>query len=315
MYHNFIGIDISKNDFVIAVHRNKKAFKYLNNPKGFNELLKEHPILKNNSFVVLETTGGYEKALLDYLLSHKIAVHRANTRVVKYFIRSTGQLGKSDNIDAIGLARYGHERHKCLTLYKPNKDNLQELVKYTLRKQDLKKQLVAEKNRSQAPDQECTKESHIRVIEFLEQENAIVESLIDDLVKDCEYLTKARDLLVKEVAGLGKATATSLLALMPELGNLNRKQVAFLAGVAPYPYESGKKIGYRKTYGGRADLKPVLFMPAMTASRSNGKLGTFYNKLVENGKKKMVALIAVMRKIIVIANAKIRDLRLKMQIS
>ncbi|API87772.1 hypothetical protein F7310_05025 [Francisella uliginis] len=101
---------------------------------------------------------------------------------------------------------------------------------------------------------------------------------------------------------------------MPELGSLNRKQVASLAGVAPYAYESGKKIGYRKTYGGRADLKPVLFMSAMTASRSNGKLGTFYNKLVENGKKKMVALIAVMRKIIVIANAKIRDLKRDLKI-
>ena len=81
-------------------------------------------------------------------------------------------------------------------------------------------------------------------------------------------------MLVKEVAGLGKATATSLLALMPELGNLNPKQVA---SVAPYPYESGKKIGYRKTYGGKADLKPVLFMSAMTASRSNGKIEVFYN--------------------------------------
>ena len=315
MYHNFIGIDISKNDFVVAIHSDKKTFKYLNNSKGFNELLEKHPILKNNSFVVLETTGGYEKALLEYLLSNKIAVHRANTRVVKYFIRSTGQLGKSDNIDALGLARYGHERHQCLNLYKPNKDNLQELVKYTLRKQDLKKQLVAEKNRFQAPDQECTKESHQRVIEFFEQEILIVEGLIDDLVGECKYLTKARDLLVKEVAGLGKATATALLALMPELGNLNRKQIASLAGVAPYPYESGKKIGYRKTYGGRADLKPVLFMSAMTASRSNGKLGVFYNKLVENGKKKMVALIAVMRKIIVIANAKIRDLKRDLKIS
>ncbi|OIN84319.1 transposase [Francisella sp. TX07-6608] len=113
---------------------------------------------------------------------------------------------------------------------------------------------------------------------------------------------------------MGKATATSLLTLMPELGNLNRKQVASLAGAAPYPYESGKKIGYRKTYGGRADLKPVLFMSAMTASRSNGKIGVFYNKLVGSGKKKMVALIAVMRKIIVIANAKIRDLKRSLKV-
>jgi transposase len=314
MYHNFIGIDISKNDFVVAIHGSKKTFRYLNNSKGFNDLLEKHPILKDNSFVVLETTGGYEKALLEYLLVEKIIVHRANTRVVKHFIRSTGQLAKSDNIDAIGLARYGYERHAHLDCYKPNENNRQKLVKYTLRKQDLKKQLVAEKNRVQAPDQECTKESHQRVIEFLEQEIVILDSLIDNLIKDCEFLTRARDLLVKEVAGLGKATAISLLALMPELGNLNRKQVASLAGVAPYAYESGKKIGYRKTYGGRADLKPVLFMSAMTASRSNGKLGTFYNKLVESGKKKMVALIAVMRKIIVIANAKIRDLKRDLKI-
>lgn len=314
MYHNFVGIDISKNDFVVAIFGKKKTFKYLNNSKGFNDLLEKHPILKDNSLVVLETTGGYEKALVEYLLVEKIIVHRANTRVVKHFIRSTGQLAKSDNIDAIGLARYGYERQAHLDCYKPNENNLQKLVKYTLRKQDLKKQLAAEKNRAQAPDQIYTKDSHQRVINFYKQEILTIESLIDDLVKDCEHLTKARDLLVKEVAGLGNATATALLALMPELGNLNRKQVASLAGVAPYPYESGKKIGYRKTYGGRADLKPVLFMSAMTASRSNGKLGIFYNELLNRGKKKMVAIIAVMRKIVVIANAKIRDLKRDLKI-
>jgi transposase len=177
MYHNFIGIDISKNDFVVAIHGSKKTFRYLNNSKGFNDLLEKHPILKDNSFVVLETTGGYEKALLEYLLVEKIIVHRANTRVVKHFIRSTGQLAKSDNIDAIGLARYGYERHTSLSCYKPNNNNLQKLVKYILRKQDLKKQLAAEKNRAQAPDQECTKGSHQRVIKFFEQEIAIVDSL------------------------------------------------------------------------------------------------------------------------------------------
>ncbi|WP_236939893.1 IS110 family transposase [Francisella uliginis] len=182
MYHNFVDIDISKNDFVVAIYGSKKTFKYLNNSKGFSDLLEKHPILKDNSLVVLETTGGYEKALVEYLLVEKIIVHRANTRVVKHFIRSTGQLAKSDNIDAICLARYGYERHTSLGCYKPTNNNLQKLVKYTLRKQELKKQLAAEKNRAQAPDQEYTKESHIRVIEFLEQEITIVESLIDDLI-------------------------------------------------------------------------------------------------------------------------------------
>nr|WP_244947463.1 transposase [Allofrancisella inopinata] len=209
----------------------------------------------------------------------------------------------------MGLAKYGYERHRDLECYQPNDDKMQKLIKYILRKQDIKKQLVAEKNRYQAPDQKCTKDSHQRMIGFYKQEIMIIESYINKLVDDCQYLVKARDLLVKEVTGLGNATATSLLALMPELGNLNRKQIASLAGVAPYPYESGKKVGYRKTYGGRADLKPILFMSALTAARSNGKLGIFYRDLVEKGKKKMVALVAVMRKIIVIANAKIRDLK------
>ncbi|APC91943.1 MULTISPECIES: IS110 family transposase [Francisella] len=315
MYHNFIGIDISKNDFVVAIHGKKKTFKYLNNLTGFDEFLSDHPILKDKSFVVVETTGGYEKALLEYLITKNIVVHRANTRIVKHFIRSTGQLGKSDNIDAFGLAKYGYERHRDLEFYQPNDDKMQKLIKYILRKQDIKKQLAAEKNRYQAPDQKYTKDSHQRMIEFYKQEIMIIESLINELVDDCQYLAKARDLLVKEVTGLGNATATSLLALMPELGNLNRKQVASLAGVAPYPYESGKKVGYRKTYGGRADLKPILFMSALTAARSKGKLGIFYRDLVEKGKKKMVALVAVMRKIIVIANAKIRDLKRDLKIS
>ncbi|OIN84690.1 IS110 family transposase [Francisella sp. TX07-6608] len=138
MYHNFVGIDISKNDFVIAIYGSKKNFKYLNNSKGFNDLLDKHPILKDNSLVVLETTGVYEKALVEYLLVEKIIVHRANTRVVKHFIRSTGQLAKSDNIDAIGLARYGYERHAQLVCYKSSENNLQKLVKYTLRNRILR---------------------------------------------------------------------------------------------------------------------------------------------------------------------------------
>jgi len=315
MYHNFIGIDISKKDFAIAIHGNKKTSKLDNNLEGFEMLLENYPIITNNCLVVLETTGGYEKELILFLIANNIKVHRANTRIVKHFIKSTGKLGKSDSIDAIGLARYGFERQTSLECYKPNDDRLQRLVKYTLRKQDLKKLLVAEKNRYQAPDQEFTKDSYLRTIEFLEGEIKLVEALMKDTIKDCEYLTEAKNLLISEVAGLGEATATSLLALVPELGTIDRKQIASLTGVAPHPYESGQKIGYRRTYGGRQDIKPILFMSAMTAARSNGKLGIFYRDLVEKGKKKMVALMAVMRKIIVIANAKIRDLRLKLQIA
>lgn len=310
MYHSFVGIDISKNDFAVCVHGNNKVTKYANTQAGFELLLSDYPVIDTNALVVLETTGGYEKALLSFLLSHRICVHRANTRVVKHFIRSTGRLGKSDSIDAKGLARFAYERSADLACYQPQEEMLERLVKLTLRKQDLKKLLVAEKNRYQAPDQAITRDSHQRVIDFLKQEIASIESLIAEIIGSCSYLKKAKELLVKEVDGLGDASAMALLALIPELGKLNRKQVASLSGVAPHPYESGKKIGYRSTYGGRQDIKPILFMSALTAARSKGRLGQFYRHLLENNaKKKMVALVAVMRKIIVIANAKIRDLR------
>lgn len=116
------------------------------------------------------------------------------------------------------------------------------------------------------------------------------------------------NLLKNEVDGIGEVTAIQLVSVFPELGKMNRRQVASLAGLAPHPNESGKKIGYRMTRGGRNNIKPILFMAAMGAARSKSKLGKFYKSLIARGKKPMVALVAVMRKIIVIANAKIKDL-------
>lgn len=120
---------------------------------------------------------------------------------------------------------------------------------------------------------------------------------------------------LQTVPGIGFVTAIQLLALIPEIGQLNRKQIASLAGVAPHPYESGLTIGYRFTRGGRPDVKNVLFMAAMTAARSHSPLGEFYQRLVANGKKKMVALTALMRKIIVIANARVRECLVPFQAS
>jgi transposase len=125
---------------------------------------------------------------------------------------------------------------------------------------------------------------------------------------------QAKQVILQEIDGIGPTTSNSLLALLPELGNVNRRQIASLVGVAPHPCESGKSVGYRQTQGGRQTVRSILFMAAMTAARSKGRLGEFYRKLIARGKKKMVALTALMRKIVVIANAKIRDWQLlKMQ--
>lgn len=162
MYHFFIGIDISKDDFVVALHTDKKAVTYSNQEGGFHVFCKDHHKYFSHGLIVLETTGGYEKALLRYLQKLGCFVHRADTRKVKYFIRSLGTVAKTDSIDAFCLALYASERHSKLSLYQENPQ--EKLLKLVQRRQDLKKMLVQEKNRFQAPEQKEFKKSFEAII-------------------------------------------------------------------------------------------------------------------------------------------------------
>ena len=304
MYQKFIGIDIGKLDFFVSVYGAREVKTYANSAEGFLLFNEDYQSVLSQGLAILETTGGYEMPLVRYLLDNQYAVHRANTRKVKHFIRSYGQLGKSDSIDAQGLAHYGRERHEHLALFVENKQET--LVKLVGRRNDLKQMLVQEKNRLQAPEQAELRDSHELVITMLTEEMKRIQLKIEQIYAEDEEL-KAQKEVLKTIAGIGDLVAMQLLSLMPELGKLNRKQIASLGGLAPHPNESGKKIGYRYTRGGRKNVKPVLFMAAMSAARSHSELGASYKKLIETGKKKMVALTAIMRKILVIANAKIRD--------
>lgn len=308
MYHNFIGIDISKNEFHAALYGKNKVLKFGNNAEGFREFQREYQQILSESLIVLEATGGYESSLANYLHDSNIAVHRANTRVIKSFIRSLSKLGKSDTIDAQGLARYAKERHEELKLYEPNSDTDKELLELTNRKTELKHMIVQEKNRLQAPDNKYCKSSNTTVIKLLQNELDRLKKRQKELIDKNVQLKAKVDLLKAEVAGVGESTAIELLSIFPELGTLNRRQVASLAGVAPHPNESGKKVGYRMTCGGRDNIKPILFMAAMAAAKSKSKLGEFYKRLITNGKKRIVALVALMRKIIITVNAKLKSL-------
>lgn len=313
MYHNFIGIDVSKLDFHVAVHGSNTTKSFTNDKKGFSQFQHEYKKSLTQAFVVLETTGGYEMKLIEFIQTKKIAVHRANTRIVKSFIRSTGKLGKSDRIDSIGLARYGHERYQDLEIYVQPSDTAKELLQLTNRRRELKKMLVQEKNRYKAPDNKFIINSCITLIQSLEDSIKHIEQRTIEIVNANKQIKDKVDVLVNEIDGIGKTTAIDLLNTLPELGHIDRRAIASLSGTAPHPYESGQKIGYRSTRGGREYIKPILFMAAMTASRSKGKLGEFYRSLIARGKKPMVAMTALMRKIIVIANAKIRDFKNKIQ--
>ena len=302
----FIGIDMGKASFDLSIYSEEKTYSYPNTKLGFLRCLKEHKDAFAKAFVVIEATGGYEKALLLFLVSRNIAVCQANPRKVKFFVRSFGTQAKTDKLDAKALACYAFERHSSLSLYKVKDDTLEKLSKYIKRRQELVSIRTQEKNRASGPDRSILRQNSKLVIVALDKAIAQVDRELEQL--QSHELLKEKHQTLKHIAGIGDKVALTLLAHMPELGSISNKQVASLAGVAPHPQQSGQSNGYRRTCGGRSHIKPMLFIAAMTASRSKSELGKFYKRLTAVGKKPIVALVAVMRKIIVIANAKIRDL-------
>ena len=310
LYNNFIGIDIGKFNFVVGVYGNKNTKEYENNITGFAEFIKEHQDLLGDSLCILETTGGYEMELLLTLIDQNFAVHRANSRKVKNFIRSFGNEAKTDNLDAKALALYGFERGNRLELFKPQVKKALELYELVGRRNDLKQILVAEKNRLQAPNANLIKTSCETVIKVISEEIETITAKINSLIEEDELL-KMRKAVIKTIPGIGDIVANELLVTLPELGNLDRRKIASLAGLAPRSNDSGTLKGYRRTVHGRNGIKPMLFIAAMSARNSKSELKVFYEQMINRGKKKMVALTALMRKIIVIANAKLRDCALQ----
>lgn len=305
LYNNFIGIDIGKYSFVIASYGGKDTKEYENNHAGIDMFIEDHKDLLANSLYILETTGGYEMQLLLTLYEENFSVHRANTRMVKNFIRSLGNAAKTDNLDAKALAFYGFERGERLELFKPPSKKALELYELVQRRNDLKQMLIAEKNRIKSPRLNITKISLNAVIEVISGQLEIITDQINALIESDEALA-IRKKIIKTVPGIGDIVANELLVLLPELGSLDRRKIASLAGLAPRANDSGTFRGYRRTGHGRNFIKPVLFLAAMAARNSNSALKVFYEKMINRGKKKMVALTALMRKIIVIANARLK---------
>lgn len=310
-YTNFFGIDIGKFNFVISINTTKTK-EYENSSTGISQFIKDFKDDLVNALCVLETTGGYELEILYTLINHGYNVHRADTRKVKNFIRSLGTSAKTDALDAKALSIYASERKDKLELFKLQSQEHIILFQLIQRRHDLNQMLVTEKNRSQHKNISTVRDSVDKIIKLLKQELNKLTEKIKELINSNEEL-KAKHEILKSVPGIGDIVAFELLVLLPELGKLDRRKIASLAGVAPRANESGRYIGYRSTGYGRQDVKKILFMAAMAARKSHSSLGAFYEKLIARGKKKMVALTALMRKILVIANAKLKNLQIASQ--
>jgi transposase len=299
----FVGCDVGKTTIIVFDSDIQEIKSLANEPDA---LAAWAAGLDETSLVICEGTGGHEASLLDAVVSAGHAVHRADARKVKAFIRSLGTLGKTDAIDARGLARYGQERHDRLARWQPHERCRDQLHAMVMLRRDLVSQRTAFGNRLAAPGAEPISPYLRRVLDRIEQEIAKLEADIDALIAANQPLAHATKTL-QSIKGIGPTTAIALAALMPELGSLSRRQATALAGLAPHPRDSATTNRYRRTKGGRPEVKQTLFFAALAAIRHNPSLRAFYKRLCNNGKRPMVAVTAVMRKIIVIANARLRD--------
>ena len=306
-YQYYIGIDIAKRTFDVAVHtKSAKPQRFTNCGEGFADFIDRYADILPRSFIVLEATGGYENALLLELHERGFHVHRAHPLRSAHYMRSLRVNGKTDALDAQGLARYGAERHDTLALFTPAEETLHKLSQLHMRLSDLKAMRMAERQRMKHPRYHDLKDSLKTVCDVLDEQIETLVKHMETLVNQAQALKQKYDVLTA-FAGIGTTTALTLLACMPELGTMTRRQVASLAGLAPHPNDSGSFTGYRATRGGRKLVRNALFMATLSAKTYNPKLKIFFDKLIKNGKKPIVALTATMRKMIVILNAKIRD--------
>ena len=309
-FTNFIGIDVSKDKIDIFSSLSNNKFQ-VENCK--NSILKAFKGFDNsNSYVVLENTGGYEKTCINALIDLNFTIHRTDNRKAKNFMKSLKGEAKTDVADAQKLSRYGKDRYEELSVYIAKSDNQEKLRELSLYLQELKKFKTSEKTRLQSPGCEMLKTFINRTIDGLNQSIESVEKEIAEISNGDSELQSKIDLLC-QYKGIKKLTALKLLSFMPELGTLNRREVAALAGLAPIANDSGKKLGYRKTKGARASVRQALFMVALSCVGKNkkGEIKEYYTSMISRGKKKMVAITACMRKIIIQINAILRDKQMK----
>ncbi len=299
----FIGCDVGKAEVVTFDSLTGRSRRLDNTAEALSDFMAG---LDHTCLIVCENTGGYEAALLAAALAAGHPAHRADARKVKHFIRSFGTLGKTDRLDAKALAHYGQERHAQLTRWQApdqHRDRLQVMV---LTRQDLVGQRQACKNRLAAPGVEPVKAALEAVLACLATQIALIDHDIQALIQS-EISLRTAAAALRTIGGFGPVVTAGLLGLMPELGRIGRRQAAALAGLAPHPDQSGQADRYRPTRGGRDAVRPLLFMAALAASRHTPEIKAFYDRLIANHKKPIVAITAVMRKLIVIANAVLRD--------
>lgn len=298
----YIGIDVSKDWLDIAVHESGESLNCQNTQAAIETLLGQLQAMQPE-LIVLEATGGYERLCAAMLAAAGLAVSVVNPRQVREFARSSGVLAKTDRLDARVLAHFGAAiQPEPRALPDAQQQLLDELI---LRRRQIVTNLVAEKNRLGMAQGAKVKKSLRQAIKFYERQLEELDREVGEHIERSPLWREREDLL-RSFKGVGPVSSRTLIGDLPELGRLDRKRIAALVGVAPMARDSGKRKGVRTIYGGRGQVRAVLYMVAVTAIRSNAPIRAFYQRLRAAGKPAKVALVACMRKILIILNAMVR---------
>ena len=298
----YVGIDVSKARLDVAVVPSGESFSVPNDEEGIVRLVARVREL-DAALVLLEATGGLERRALARLVTAGLHAMAVNPRNVRDFGRSLGKLAKTDRLDAVILARFAEA---VRPEWRPMADEQTlQLQEHLTRRRQLVEMITAEKNRLLSVEHRGIRKQIKTNIEWLEKQLNINEYDLDQAIKDTPVWREKADLL-KSVPGVGRVTVTTMLALLPELGTLGRKQIAALVGVAPFNRDSGTLRGRRAVWGGRAAVRSVLYMAALVGTRFNPALAAMYRRLIAAGKPKKVALVACMRKLLTFLNAILR---------
>jgi len=302
MDNSYIGIDVAKDSMEVTEHEGKEVWSFANDEAGLVKLVRRMRRL-SPCLVVLEATGGYESTIAVELQSKGFPVAVVNPRQIRDFARSVGILAKTDIMDARVIARFAAQI-KPATRVLPTEET-QKLGAILMRRQQVITMLTAEKNRLHQASSAVKKRVQVHVT-WLEQELADINKELRRMVQsDAEW--KEKDEIMQSVPGVGPNLSTTLLADFPEMGKLNRKQIAALGGVAPFNRDSGKMRGKRSIWGGRDIVRAAAYMSVFVAIRCNPMLRSFFQRLIAAGKPRKVAMVACMRKLLCILNAMIKN--------
>lgn len=299
---SYFGIDVSKDRLDVAVLGEERGWQVDNTQKGIAKLVQQMQEVCPE-LIVVEATGGYQRAVVEALFLAGLPVAVVNPARVRQFARACGLLAKTDKLDAQVLAVFGQRVQP--KPYAGKSEAEKQLSALLVRRKQVEEMLKAEQNRLRTVSLSL-RGSVERSIAFLKEEKKILDEQIQQFLAEQEAWQEQMEIL-KSTPGVGMVTTATLLAELPELGKMDRKKIAALVGVAPMNYDSGRKRGYRKTKGGRTSVRSVLYMSTLVATRYNPLIRTQYQQLLKRGKLKKVALTACMRKFLTILNAMMRD--------